>query len=97
MIRADVLALLGAVALTATALLGPLGERSPRVPVTDEIAGSNPAGVATTDVCPPGGCVYVRPAHKDLLRGKACIPITELLANRAIPAIHSYSRSVACE
>jgi len=40
---------------------------------------------------------YERPGHKDLLRGSACIPLRELLLNRAIPAIHSYSRSVACE
>lgn len=83
-INAFVVVLLAIVALTAVGMsgptYGPLGERSPRVPVTDETAGSNPAGVATSD----------------LLSGKACIPVSELLRNRPTPAIHSYSRSIAC-
>jgi hypothetical protein len=55
------------------------------------------------DVCPPAGCVYereyTRPSHKDLLRGTACVPLSELLRNRAYPSTpeHSYSRSVACD
>lgn len=87
LIRADLLALLGSVALAIALgaiapLVWPVGSPTDRVVST----------VAVTRE-------YVRPPHKDLLSGKACIPLSELLLNRAYPGSreHSYSRSVACE
>lgn len=36
------------------------------------------------------------PRAADLLAGRACKPLSELLRNRPIPAVHSYARDIVC-
>ena len=40
---------------------------------------------------------YRKPELEDLLSGRACIPLSVLLANRPQDPIHSYSTPVNCE
>ena len=46
---------------------------------------------------PSPAAPYRKPELEDLLSGRACIPLSVLLANRSQESIHSYSTPVNCE
>jgi hypothetical protein len=46
---------------------------------------------------PPRAATIRVPSRADLLSGRACLPLTFLLSNRAAPEDFGYARSIACE
>lgn len=89
------------------AMLKPAGERPP---ITALVIGAAMLAVYLTHQAPPTlgaaeilrdgpspAAPYRKPSLEDLLAGRACIPMSRLLENRAIEPVHTYSRPVACE
>ncbi len=87
-------------------LMKPAGER---LPITALVIIAAMLAVYVTHQAPPQlgaaeilrdgpspAAPYRKPDLADLLAGRACIPMSVLLANRAQDPIHSYSRPIAC-